>query len=117
MAMRLKKILIAKIIFNWILRKEYFHYQNWRIYFFSINSSSQVKDAPYEYLGFNIIMTNMVKGSIEIVIKFNGNNDSMSFKLIVTPSNYNVLVSNIYGYQSNELYFLSRALDEDIEIL
>ncbi|MDE5565533.1 MAG: hypothetical protein K2I77_00980 [Anaeroplasmataceae bacterium] len=85
--------------------------------FFNVNSSSQVKDVKYEYEGFNIIETNTVKSSIKIGVKFNENNDAMSLKFIVKLSDDNVLVSNVYGYQSNELYFLSRASEENIDLL
>ncbi|MDE6240922.1 MAG: hypothetical protein K2M08_00700 [Anaeroplasmataceae bacterium] len=37
--------------------------------------------------------------------------------MIVKLSDDNVLVSNVYGYQSNELYFFSYASDENVDLL
>lgn len=85
---------------------------------FSIVSLNQVEDIQYKCVGFDILKPNIVVNcSIKVGVKFNENKDAMSFKLIVNLSNGNILVSNVYGYQSNGFYFLSRASEENKDLL
>lgn len=83
-----------------------------------VDSLSDIGNVNYDYTGFKVIQFNRESNdSFRVRLGFSKNVDSMKFKLIVKLSNDNVLVANIYGYQSNDLFFLSRSSTENTDLL
>ena len=80
---------------------------------FHVETLSEINDINYESVGFSISSLSTVNNIITVNLGFESSIDYAHFKLIVTLLNGNTLVSNIYGYKVENVYYLSRAAQAD----
>lgn len=85
---------------------------------FEIFSSSIVEQINYNNVGFeNIKLEQVLDNKITVILQFSNKNIKHSFQLIVKLSNNEYIDGKIYGYKSNNNYFLSEASEANKDLL